>query len=317
MNVQLLGAKGDGVADDTAALQRALSSVPANGTIYIPPGTYRYSANLTVQGALNVTIRGDGESSVLRAIDPSRSALFISASAGVTVSSLRIESPSAITRTGDDHAAGLVLTNLQGAEVDRVVVARVAAAGMMVHGGDAITIHDSVVRDSLSDGIHVTGSARNVSVRGNYALRTGDDSFSSIGYWDSGKNQGVTFANNVSEDSGASGVAVEGTDDALITGNVIRRSRAAGIRIQSADGWKTLGLTNVSVTGNTLERCVTGPIGHASITAAAAYGDILGLVVTGNTIVAPVTWPIQTVGYNGYRVVLPQVSPNTVDGVTQ
>lgn len=317
ISVKTMGAKGDGVADDTAALQKALSSVSAGGTVYIPAGIYRFSTNLTIQGASGVTVRGDGTSSVLRAADPAHSAFMVSSSSGVVLSSFQIESPSAASRTGDDHAAGLVITNVQGADVDRVVVNRVAAAGMMVHGGNGIVIHDSTVRDSLSDGIHATGTATNVAFLRNYALRTGDDSFSSIGYQSSGKNLHVTFADNTSEDSGASGVAIEGTDDVWVTGNTVRWSSAAGIRIQSSAGWSTLGVIGVSVTGNTLDGCVTGPIGQASITAAAAFGDIVGLVVTGNAINLPATWALQTVGYYGFNVVSPQIYQNIIDGVMQ
>ncbi|MBR1441191.1 MAG: hypothetical protein IJ589_08205 [Lachnospiraceae bacterium] len=40
LNVQTFGAKGDGVTDDTSALQTCLESCPADGTVYVPAGTY-------------------------------------------------------------------------------------------------------------------------------------------------------------------------------------------------------------------------------------------------------------------------------------
>jgi hypothetical protein len=41
VSVKDFGAVGDGVADDTAAIQAAINSLPANGgTVFIPPGTY-------------------------------------------------------------------------------------------------------------------------------------------------------------------------------------------------------------------------------------------------------------------------------------
>ena len=38
---QQFGAKGDGLADDTAALNAAVAAAPVGGVIYLPPGTYK------------------------------------------------------------------------------------------------------------------------------------------------------------------------------------------------------------------------------------------------------------------------------------
>ena len=45
------GAVGDGVTDDTAALQRALDALgPAHPTLYFPAGTYRITGTLSLAG---------------------------------------------------------------------------------------------------------------------------------------------------------------------------------------------------------------------------------------------------------------------------
>jgi len=53
-NVKDYGAVGDGVTDDTSALQAALNAVPANGTLYIPCGTYCTGA-LSRSGSIKIT----------------------------------------------------------------------------------------------------------------------------------------------------------------------------------------------------------------------------------------------------------------------
>ena len=54
LNVTRFNAKGDGIADDTLAIQTAIMSCPVNGRVLIPKGTYRVKtiflkSNLTLE----------------------------------------------------------------------------------------------------------------------------------------------------------------------------------------------------------------------------------------------------------------------------
>lgn len=64
------GAKGDGVSDDTAALQQALDQVgqgEVSGTLFIPAGVYRVTSTLRLQGRQGVNVIGaDPEQVVLK-----------------------------------------------------------------------------------------------------------------------------------------------------------------------------------------------------------------------------------------------------------
>lgn len=66
-NVLDYGARGDGGADDTVAIQAAINAAQAaaGGTVYLPRGTY-LTSGVTVN-ADNVAIRGVGSTSVLKA----------------------------------------------------------------------------------------------------------------------------------------------------------------------------------------------------------------------------------------------------------
>jgi hypothetical protein len=53
------GAVGDGLTDDTAAIQAAINACPANQVMHIPAGTYRINSRLTFNKS-HRTIRGSG-----------------------------------------------------------------------------------------------------------------------------------------------------------------------------------------------------------------------------------------------------------------
>src|SRR5262249_32818462 len=55
MSVQHFGAKGNDAVDDTSAIQAALDALaPTGGCVCIPPGTYRISRSLVVNGPIQI-----------------------------------------------------------------------------------------------------------------------------------------------------------------------------------------------------------------------------------------------------------------------
>jgi hypothetical protein len=62
ISVKDFGAVGDGVADDTTAIQRALNHAKSlgGGEVRIPAGTYNISTTLSISDAAGVTLVGDG-----------------------------------------------------------------------------------------------------------------------------------------------------------------------------------------------------------------------------------------------------------------
>lgn len=65
VNLRDFGATGDGLTDDTAAIQAALDAIPSTGrrAAYMPPGTYRLTGSLSLANKAGVTLYGRGAAS--------------------------------------------------------------------------------------------------------------------------------------------------------------------------------------------------------------------------------------------------------------
>src|SRR3984893_18302193 len=71
------GAVGDGVTDDTAAIQKALNALgPNNPTLYFPAGTYRITQTLSLAGQGYVNVIG---------ADPANTTITWSGTSGSTM----------------------------------------------------------------------------------------------------------------------------------------------------------------------------------------------------------------------------------------
>jgi len=85
IDVRAFGAKGDGVTDDTAAIQAAIASVVASGggVIHFPAGTYNTSSQVTITGN-NVVLQGDGDSTSIVYVGAAQIAALIYANSDAT-----------------------------------------------------------------------------------------------------------------------------------------------------------------------------------------------------------------------------------------
>lgn len=67
LNVRSYGALGDGIADDTSALQSAVNvAVSSRKPLFIPPGTYTISSSISIPAGEGLTIQGSGWQSSIK-----------------------------------------------------------------------------------------------------------------------------------------------------------------------------------------------------------------------------------------------------------
>jgi hypothetical protein len=110
VNVRSFGARGDGVSDDTAGIQKALDSLRDGGALFFPKGQYAFSQTIRIPS--RVRLHGDGKQSAILLYQGSGQA-FVSGERtggqyGTGTYYLTLEN---ITIRGADRGTGLYLTS--------------------------------------------------------------------------------------------------------------------------------------------------------------------------------------------------------------
>ncbi len=165
VNVQSFGAKGDGETDDTAAFKRALASASDGSTIFVPPGTYRITQDLSYPATRSISWRGAGLGSVLSFIS---SGLILTGGTEGTEKRLTIEALK-IQRQGSAGAAlsldGATSVGLSRWALRDLHIVSVAGAGIYIEGAWIGTMDNIVVtRSKVGVQIELDRESRNTSM---------------------------------------------------------------------------------------------------------------------------------------------------------
>ena len=250
--VELFGAVGDGVHDDTAALQRALDTLPEGGTLRLREGaTYLYSQVLTVHTP-ELTIEGTG--ATLQAGNETASALKVVADS-VTVDGLTLTTPTT-TKRYDPFESTMVWVAADDAVLRDVHVRGAGGAGIAVTDGAGDFLLDHVtVQDSRADGIHITDQAHDGRVLSPVTTNTGDDGVAVVSYMkDGGPCARITVDSpTVNGTTWGRGVSVVGGDDITYRDVAVHDTDAAGVYLGSeGDPYFTYPSVDVLVEGGTV-----------------------------------------------------------------
>lgn len=261
VSVTSYGAVANDGVDDQAAIQRALNEAPVGYTLVFPAGVYTHSSSLKVTRN-NLTLLGPG---TLRGTNPDDQALIIKGS-NVTVDGLSVNNI-VNGRKGAEEQMGISVSFSSGTTVRNVTVDTTSSAGIFIWGANNYSIVNNVVRNTLSDGIHNTGSAYNGLVQGNTLTNIGDDCFAVVSYGtDSVPVHDVVVRNNSCDTGKARGASVVGGENITIQGNTLTKTAAAGIYVASESSYNTLAVKNVDIIGNIVIQCNTNAaINHGGI----------------------------------------------------
>lgn len=285
ISVKDFGAVGDGVTDDSAAIQRGIEAIAAigAGTLYFPAGQY-YVPNNTTALRIKSSIRivGAGmQASVIRYNDsasPSRRDCFrVFNDAGdfdITFEDIAIQSDWG----AGDYAQRSHLMELHTTGTVNIHKCRFSDSSffnVVVSGSPRVHITGCEFYRSVADGIHCSGCA-NVTVDGNFFQFINDDAIAvHTDDLDASPVQaGIVISNNRIIDS--QGIATLGGKHVTITGNSITRAHTRAISVGapgSVEG--NTAVLSVSITGNVIDTVIDG-----SIFSGASGSSVWYIVVT-------------------------------------
>ena len=260
------GAVGDGVTDDTAAIQRALDSLPGGGTLVFPAGrTFRHTAVLTVSRP-GVRLTGGG---TLLATAEQTSAILLR-NDNIRLDNLTLRMSDTSRRWVEYEKMKLRLGSFSGIRVTDVLIDGSAAAGVYVGGARNFSLTRVTVRNTRADAIHITEGASLGTVTDAVVRNAGDDGVAVVSYAGDGDpvSRDITVVRpRVFGQSWGRAFAVVGGDRITWRNVYAERSSAASIYLATEAHFNTHPTTNILVDG--------AVINYANQTASVDHGAVV------------------------------------------
>nr|WP_294514448.1 glycosyl hydrolase family 28-related protein [uncultured Rhodopila sp.] len=279
LSIAAYGAVPDGMTDSTIAIKRAISAARNSGrSVFVPAGTFVHTS-FSLDG---VGMVGAGSDSTLlspRAVD---SNIYLRGS-GASLRDLTVKVKSshrdarnfAVFVDGADHFL-----------IDSVRIIGGNGGGIFDFGGSDGKIVHNRIENTLADAIHNTHGAHDVIVAENTVRHAGDDMIAVVSYLGQPLSHDILIkGNDLADQEYGRGISVVGGMNITIQDNTIVNTECcAGIYIASEANWKTAGVDNVVVRGNTLIDN-SGPTGHGAIMIFAEKNVVRNVSVEENMVV--------------------------------
>ena len=254
LDVKTYGAKGNGIADDTAAIQAAINALPTTGgTVKIPAGTY------LIDTSKKINLR----SSMLLQMDP---AAILKAK----TSSLSRHYILYISNKSDVEIAGGQLVGDRDTHVYATSGTHEWGHGIQILGGKRVTVRDLMVTKCTGDGVCIGGSSSDVVIgnivsTGNRRNGLSVTNCSNIKVYDSE----FSFTQGTAPECG---IDIEPDAGYTCSNILIQNCRMNDNKKYGVNIWQRT--SNITITGCTLEK--NGSLGMGT-------NGTTGLTITKNT----------------------------------
>lgn len=267
IDIRSTGARCDGSFDNSSAIASAIASAKARRVaVYVPAGVCAYGDVIRLDG---VKLVGAGDTSVLYALNPLRESIYMFGS-GPEVSLLKLSGRKASERQAAWEATRITLFGATDFVIDKVTIDGAAAAGIQTaKGANHGRITNNIIRNTLSDSIHMTGRASYITLENNRIENSGDDGIAVVSYRSDGALvHHITARHNIIRNNKwGRHMSVVGGGQVLYENNLLENNLAgrACLYIAQESSYATYGAHDVTARRNTIKNCGGPPTGHGAV----------------------------------------------------
>ena len=233
------------------------------------------------------------------------------ANGSITATSTTLNCPDGANTLNSDDVGAVVIVSGAGVAGSALLTSIVS-----VGGPHTATLLHAASTTVTAANVIIGGGCADITIESNFVDDTGDDSYSCVANYLAGavewnvSNTNIKIVDNISKNSAARGVVIDGADGFLVAGNMIEDSFGIGIQVQAgAHGYTS---RNGAVKGNVLRNSGgTHTIAIGSTATArkvqdvlvdgnVAHGGLGGFILIGNATEANATHRVKAVNNRRY-----------------